>query len=142
MKALKTSLFMVVAASLALSSTVSAKAPTERGGAKLSETERQIQRDEWFASVDTNSDGYISEAEFVAAAAARAEERAKALFERMDEHNKGEISAAEITALAEKRAEIMQERRQAMRERGHRADRTERGDKEARSERRSRRNQQ
>lgn len=139
MKALKTSLLVAAVASLALTTAVSAKAPGERGGAKLSDTERQIQRDQWFASMDTNSDGHISEAEFVAAATARAEERAKAIFACMDEHNKGEISAEEFTALAEKRAENMQQHRQAVRERirEHRVERDGKSDRKgSRSERR------
>ncbi|RUO26829.1 hypothetical protein CWE09_09100 [Aliidiomarina minuta] len=81
------------------------------------ETERQVKRDQRFAEIDLNNDGYISEQEFVASAVERAEQRARLMFSRLDEHNKGEISAEEFAAQLDKRGEHKAERRQAMRER-------------------------
>ena len=115
MKTLNKALLSALSVSaLLLATSVSAATPAERGAHKLSESERQIQRDNWFAQVDANNDGYISEAEFVAMATARAEARAKAAFARMDEHNTGEISAADFAAIAEQRSEQFAQRREAM----------------------------
>lgn len=75
----------------------------KRGAHKLSEVDRDVMRYKWFASVDTNNDGYISEAEFVAAAVKRAETGARAVFTRMDSDNTGEISAEQFSAFSEHR---------------------------------------
>ncbi|MCC5879678.1 MAG: hypothetical protein JJU03_07275 [Idiomarina sp.] len=115
----KTILTALSVSALLVASGASAAAPAERGMHKLSDTERQIHRDQWFANVDTNNDGYISEQEFVAMATERAAERAKAAFARLDQNGTGEISAADFAELAEQRSEQAAERRQAMRERVH-----------------------
>lgn len=89
----------------------------KNGAHKMSEIDRDVMRHEWFASVDLNNDGFISEEEFVAAAVKRAEAGARAVFTRMDSDNTGEISAEQFNALAEQRAERFAERRDAMRDR-------------------------
>lgn len=98
-------------ATLGLTTAAAAESATSK------DTERQIKRDQWFAEMDLNNDGYISEEEFVESSVARAEQRARVMFSRLDEHNKGEISAEEFAAQLDKRGEHKAERRQAMRER-------------------------
>lgn len=116
-----------------------------RGAANVSEVERDIQHHQWFANMDTNNDGYISEAEFVAAAVERAEAGARAAFARMDSDNTGEVSAEQFKAIAEARSERVAERREAMRERAKawRSEAREQGrERGERKERRRPRNEQ
>lgn len=49
-------------------------------------------RDNRFGELDTDGDGAVSQAEYVAAAAAKAEERAAAQFERLDADGDGSLS--------------------------------------------------
>lgn len=49
-------------------------------------------RDNRFGEMDTDGDGSVSQAEYVAAAAANAEERAAAQFERLDADGDGSLS--------------------------------------------------
>lgn len=119
------------------------------------DVERQIKRDNWFASLDLNNDGYISEEEFVQAQVRQAEERARQSFARLDEHNKGEISVEEFNTFIDQRFAHARERGAAFREQARvrraelreadgeeRAERPDRPRREERSERRQRRSGQ
>lgn len=92
--------------------------------------DRQIKRDQWFATLDLNNDGYISEEEFVQAQVQRAEENARRAFARLDEHNKGEISAEDFNAFIDQRFEDGRARAMVVRERfKNRAEHPRRGER-------------
>lgn len=106
------------------------------------ETGEAVEEHDWFARIDSNNDGFISESEFVANAIQRTEERATSAFARMDEDGNGEISADDFNAMIEKRGEWTTERRQEMRERmrewreeGHPRGDKHRGERDGRSHR-------
>lgn len=62
------------------------------GSGEITAEDIEALRAERFAAVDTNGDGSISEAEFIAQAEARAAERAAAMFARLDADGDGALS--------------------------------------------------
>jgi Ca2+-binding EF-hand superfamily protein len=62
------------------------------GSGEITLEDMTAMRDSRFAALDADGNGSVSEAEYVAAAAARAEERAKAAFARLDADGDGTLS--------------------------------------------------
>ena len=62
------------------------------GSGEITVEDLTAMRDNRFAELDTDGDGSVSQAEFVAAAAARAEERAAEQFARLDADGDGVLS--------------------------------------------------
>jgi Ca2+-binding EF-hand superfamily protein len=67
-------------------------------------------RDARFKAADTNGDGVISQAEFIAAAQKRAAERAQIAFKRIDANGDGKVTKAEYDAAVAMRRERMKAR--------------------------------
>lgn len=62
------------------------------GSGEITAEDLAALRDQRFAELDTNGDGTVSQDEFVAAQAARTEERAAQMFERLDADGDGTLS--------------------------------------------------
>lgn len=62
------------------------------GNGEITTADLDAMRTERFAALDTNGDGSVDEAEFVAKAQADAQERAAAMFERLDADGDGTLS--------------------------------------------------
>lgn len=68
--------------------------------------------DAHFKAADTNGDGVVSQAEFIAAVQKRATERAEIAFKRMDTDGDGKVTKAEYDKAVAMRRERMKARRQ------------------------------
>ena len=73
------------------------------GSGEITESDIETLRETRFAEMDSDSDGVISRAEFTAAMAARAEDRAGEMFDRLDADGDGSLSRDAIEARTEGR---------------------------------------
>lgn len=82
------------------------------GSGEITSADLATLADNRFGEFDTNGDGSVSEEEFVAVHAARAEERAARMFARLDADGDGALSrdVLEMRGGGERRAERMIER--------------------------------
>lgn len=97
MKILLASTLIVMGAGVAIAQDRGGERPSFEtldvdGSGEITTEDLSALRDQRFNEMDTNGDGTISQEEFVAAQAARSEDRATRIFERLDADGDGTLS--------------------------------------------------